>query len=139
MWLPASYGLPEDVQIGRYTVAHAAVKSEVAFPLLQLVKIQFGAKTKTVLDAVQDVLTDTGYRLTSEANRDPCSAAMLRAPLPRIQRTMGPIRIVEALRALGGPGFELIVDPIHRLVTLDAAHHYLINEASVPWKDPQTR
>jgi len=105
-------------QVGRYSsIANVATSSQEN-PLLAISQFKFGARVKTVGQALWQVLQDTGYSLVAE-NRLPVSAReVLLKPLPVTQRELGPISVGNALRTLmGDQVFTLVVDPVHRLVT----------------------
>lgn len=108
-----------DVQVGRYAVIPPTATGPQQFPLLAVSQYRFPSSIRTITDAVGFILLQTGYALAPAISRDPRAETMLAAPLPRAQRDLGPIRVDHALRALAGPGFELVVDPIHRLVAFD--------------------
>ena len=105
-------------QVGRYSSITNVATSSQENPLLAISQFKFGARVKTVGQALWQVLQDTGYSLVPE-NQLPASAReVLSKPLPVTQRELGPISLGNALRTLmGDQVFTLVVDPVHRLVT----------------------
>ncbi|MGH8490231.1 MAG: FimV/HubP family polar landmark protein, partial [Gammaproteobacteria bacterium] len=55
-------------------------------------------------------------------------------PLPAVHRTLGPMRLDEALKTLAGPAHYLVVDPVHRLVSFELREPYqgLVQTAALP-------
>ncbi len=115
----------EAVQVGRYAVLTPTAPMPQQFPLLAVQSYALPVSVNTVGEAIQFVLAGTGYALAASKYRDPRVESMLAARLPNVQRRLGPVRVDHALRALAGPGFELVVDPIHRLVAFDLSTRYL--------------
>ena len=68
----------------------------------------------------KQVLARSGYRLASLDASCPSLPALRGWPLPAVHRTLGPMRLDEALGPLAGPAHYLVVDPVHRLVSLAA-------------------
>ena len=54
----------------------------------------------------------------------PSLSALLALPLPAVHRTLGPMRLDEALGALAGPAHTVVVDPVHRLVSFELRQRY---------------
>ncbi len=105
-------------QVDRYSsIANVATSSQEN-PLLAISQFKFGARVKTVGQAIWQVLQDTGYSLVPK-NQLPTSArGILAKSLPVTQRELGPISVGNALRILmGDQVFTLVIDPVHRLVT----------------------
>lgn len=104
------------VQTGRYT-AVAPVPSEAQqAPLQAIVSVDFPDSVTTVGGAVQHVLADTGYALNDVIHWDAEVFDLFDRPLPEVQRTLGPLTVLVALKTLAGPTFRLVIDPVHRLV-----------------------
>ena len=40
-------------------------------------------------------------------------------PLPEVHRQLGPMSLQQALETLAGPAFQLVEDPVHRLVAFE--------------------
>jgi conjugative transfer region protein (TIGR03748 family) len=104
-----------DSQVGRY----ATVKNEPSVsqinPLLAVSIFKFPPSVHTVGDAVSQVLSPTGYRL-SDSLSDSVKQTLLK-PLPVTNRKLGPVSIQTALEVLmGAEVYELERDPLHRLV-----------------------
>ncbi len=44
---------------------------------------------------------------------------MFALPLPAVHRSLGPMTLRDALKTLAGPAFNLVQDPVHRLITFE--------------------
>ena len=107
------------LRIHRYLVVEPGVADAQFFPLAHIVTVEFPHDINTIDQAIGQLLTGTGYTVANAGVADPKVRELLQAPLPDIQRNLGPLTVVDALRALAGPGFELIIDPIHRKISFD--------------------
>ena len=106
-----------EMQVGRYSMWTLMPTKAQAEPLAAMVAVRFPKPVQTVGDAVQHLLDDSGYRLAGT----PGSALhiLLAQPLPAVHRTLGPLRLDQALQALAGPVFRLVQDPLHRRIAFE--------------------
>jgi len=108
--------LNEEITVSRYsTVSLSAVEAQRQ-PLTAVISLNLNRNATTVLHAIEQVLHDSGYRL-STMHPDRRVNQLFNLPLPKIHRTLGPITVSGALKALAGSPWELVIDPINRLVT----------------------
>lgn len=107
-------------------------------PLSSVMSIEFGEGIVTVGDAVNQVVKPIGFELVSEGQRvSLLLPELLAEPLPDMQRSMDHLRVREILRTLGGPGFMLVVDVVHRAITFDPRPRYMpIGQESTPNTKP---
>jgi len=92
--------------------------------LSAVVEHRFDNSVVTVKQALQQVLKGSGFMLAPAAATDPNLPALFRSPLPRIQRQIGPARLDDILEAIAGPAWDLVVDPVHRLVSFELKPKY---------------
>ena len=111
--------LAGDVQVGRYASVRAAPTEAQANLLSTLVTVAFPAQVNTVGEAVQYLLSGSGYRLAAGTEADSARSDLLGLPLPEAHRRLGPLSLQDALETLGGPAFRLVEDPLHRLVSFE--------------------
>jgi conjugative transfer region protein (TIGR03748 family) len=78
---------------------------------------------KTVGQAMQIWLRGTGYRLTL-THPDLNVYQLLQLGLPNVHRTLGTVSIESGLKALAGDPWELVIDPVHRLVSFSLPPGY---------------
>lgn len=90
---------------------------------LVLPRINFSPNIKSVGQAINYLLLDTGYKLTRH-HPDPRVHQLFRLPLPKIHRNMGPLTLEQALSVLAGEPWQLAVDPINRLVSFQLPDHF---------------
>ena len=109
----------DDAQVGRYSVI-AAVPTKAQTDLLATtLTIRFPERIQTLGEAVRYLLQRSGYRLAKVELTGPNTATLFALPLPAVHRNLGPITLRDALETLAGPAFNLVQDPIHRLVTFE--------------------
>ncbi len=111
-------------QVGRY-ISVEPVATPVQKDLLSVVvTVDFTDQIQTVGDAMTHILLRSGYRMASLDASDPALPVLLNSPLPLVHRQLGPIRIDNALSALAGPAWDLVIDPVNRLVSFDLLERY---------------
>jgi len=103
------------LQIGRYAYISAKPSPEQITPLLAIIDVQVPDTIHTVSDTANYLLQFSGYQLGSSTT-EPEVLALLRRNIPAVHRRFQQVVLRDALLALGGNGFRLIVDPVHRWV-----------------------
>ncbi len=78
---------------------------------------------KTVGQAMRTWLRGTGYSL-SNRHPDQNVYQLLQLNLPNVHRTLGTVSIESGLKALAGDPWELVIDPVHRLVSFSLPAGY---------------
>jgi len=84
--------------------------------LQQTFQVSFPVRVITVGHAMQYLLNSSGYALAPNAGGYPLAKTMLARPLPIVDRNFGPLTIEQGLQTLAGPHFQMVVDPVNRLV-----------------------
>jgi len=108
-----------DAQVGRYSVI-AAVPTKAQVDLLATaLTIRFPERIQTLGEAVRYLLQRSGYRLAKVESIGPDTVMLFALPLPAVHRSLGPMTLKDALETLAGPAFNLVQDPVHRLVTFE--------------------
>ena len=90
---------------------------------LVLPHVMFKHNIKSVGQAINYLLSDSGYNLTKH-HPDKRVHKLFRLPLPKIHRNMGPLTLAQALSVLAGEPWQLSVDPINRLVSFQLPGHF---------------
>ena len=109
----------DDAQVGRYSVI-AAVPTKAQTDLLATtLTIRFPERIQTLGESVRYLLQRSGYRLAKIESIGPDTVNLFGLPLPAVHRSLGPMTLRDALKTLAGPAFNLVQDPIHRLVTFE--------------------
>lgn len=104
----------EAIRNGQYTLIAISPTAAQNSPLSQIITYSIPKQANsTVKEAIQYVLKDTGYSLCSPNDQ---ANILLQHPLPAIHRSMGPIRLHQALAVLVGPAWEVRVDNTSRTV-----------------------
>ncbi|MBA1445568.1 MAG: hypothetical protein M3H12_08530 [Chromatiales bacterium] len=113
------------MQAGRYTVVAAVATAAQADPLQTMVTIHFPEPhITTVGDAVRYLLRHSGYHLAKPEAADPAMAGLLDHLLPKVHRHLGPMTLQNMLSTLTGTAYQIVVDPVNRLIAFDLAPAY---------------
>jgi len=78
----------------------------------------------TVGQGLYELLTGTGYRLAEPRAADPAIGRLYVQPYPEALRDVGPVELGIALERLAGPAWQLVVDPVNRLVSFERRPPY---------------
>jgi type IV pili sensor histidine kinase/response regulator len=108
-----------DIQTGRYSLLAATPTQAQAELLATTVTVRFPERIQTVGESVRYLLQRSGYRLAMAESIGPDTAALFALPLPAVHRSLGPMTLRDTLETLAGPAFQLVQDPVHRLVTFE--------------------
>jgi conjugative transfer region protein (TIGR03748 family) len=112
-------------QIGRYSTISNKPKSSQINLLSQTIQIRFTRNIQTIGDAINYLLTFSGYSLIEKDQMSQALIITLNKPLPLIDRELGPISLKDGLITLIGPAFYLTDDPINRTVNFNLKISYL--------------
>ena len=102
---------------GRYELQSIAPRDAQTDPLSALTEVRLVPEIQTTGEAVATLLQGTGYRLLSNPGWQ--MRLLLERPLATVHRFLGPISVRRALRTLAGAEWDLIEDPVHRLVAFE--------------------
>lgn len=113
------------MQVGRYTIVAPVATAAQADPLQTMVKIRFpDPHITTVGDAMRYLLRHSGYRLAEPEAAGPTMATLLDHLLPKVHRHLGPMTLQNMLSTLTGTAYQIVVDPVNRLIAFDLAPAY---------------
>lgn len=105
----------EYVRTDRYTLATIDPRGDQAAPLTAVVTMTFGSHIQTVGQAIDEILQGSGYRWIVQAGATEDSDMLLNdLPLPAVVRTIGPIRLQDALDTIAGESWGLVVNHTNR-------------------------
>ncbi|HEY2454461.1 MAG TPA: TcpQ domain-containing protein [Scandinavium sp.] len=106
---------PEVVRYDRYMLVNTRPGDAQQDPLSQMVDVHMPAQLiKTVGDGLRYLLLESGYSLcSSDAS---AGSALFTKTLPAVQRSVGPVRLSDALQLLAGPAWRMHVDDVNREV-----------------------
>lgn len=117
-------GFSAEHRTARYTTIAMSATADQKNPMRATVHTQFTDQVRSVGEAFQQILSRSGYRMAHIGASDPRLSALLQSPLPEVHRQLGPLRLSDALSTLAGAPWELVVDPVHRLVSFDLKQPY---------------
>ena len=103
--------------LGRFVSVRNHAKLDQSNPLAMIVSFTFPQRIQTIGGAIAFLLTDSGYTLPSADVISPSVQKFLNSQLPGSFRTLNLMSIKQALIALGGNSFTLVIDPKNRLVS----------------------
>jgi len=107
------------IQTGRYSAVYAVPTEAQRNPLEAIVTVEFPEAVTTVGHAVRHVLVGTGYDLSDSLHWDVEVFDLVNYPLPQIQRTLGPLSVLDVLDVLIGASFRVVVDPVQRQIAFE--------------------
>ena len=115
---------PVDIQTGRYTYLSAKPRPEQINPLLTLIDVHIPEGIDTVSASATYLLQFSGYQLSQTYPPKPQEIALLRRTIPEVHRHFDQVVLRDALLALCGNGFRLVVDPVNRSVAFERDPNY---------------
>lgn len=119
----------EQVRVERYTLAKATPSEGQVDLMSVMINITFASEIKTVGQAIQKLISTHGFRLGNISAGSFGQTVLYLLPLPEVHRHLGPMRLQEALRVLGGESFQLVVNPVTREINYEVHDDY---EAMLP-------
>ena len=124
-----SFVIAENVDLGRYSTVKPVATPQQIDLLSVVFSMPFNKQINTVGEAIEFILLRSGYRLAPREASDPNVGVLLEQPLPFIHRKIGPITIENALKALAGNAWNLVVDPVNRYISFDLKDMYRTGES----------
>jgi type IV pili sensor histidine kinase/response regulator len=115
----SSHLYASDVQVGRYSLLSAEPTEAQTDLLATTVTVHFPAQIQTVGESIRYLLRRSGYRLADAVALAPETTDLLALLLPAVHRHLGPITVRRALETLAGSTFNLVQDPVHRLIAFE--------------------
>ena len=85
--------------------------------LKQTFQVRFPESVISVGDSMKYLLQTTGFSLVQDKAAYPFAYQMMQRPLPGSDRDFGPMTVKSGLQTLAGNNFQLIIDPVHRLIS----------------------
>ena len=106
------------VSIARYAYLMPGSSHAQRHPLqVTLTQVRFPQEIATVGEAMNHLLTRSGYRLDEQRSHW-ANAILMPQPLPEVHRDLGPIYLSEALAVLAGSAWRLKVNPLYRTLII---------------------
>ena len=104
--------------VGRYLTVENQALTAQADLLQQTFQVRFPNQIKTIGDAIHYLLRFSGYSLVDNTKLSKEAQAVISQPLPSVDRQLGTHSLQDGLLTLVGQPFGLIIDPVHRLISL---------------------
>jgi type IV pili sensor histidine kinase/response regulator len=112
-------GYAQEVTVARYSVLSTLPTLAQNDPLSTVVDVTLPNSITSVGDAVNLLLTGSGYALSEPTTAPATRSVFLALPLPDVHRNLGPMPLRTALEVLARPAFVVVEDPVHRLVSFE--------------------
>jgi conjugative transfer region protein (TIGR03748 family) len=116
--------MAEPVSTGRYSVAVPMPSSVELDPLSQNVMVSFPSSVINVGDALNYVLSRSGWVLPDDQLLDPALVSIMSRPLPESHRKLSLMPVRKVLSVLVGHYFLPVEDPIGRLYNFEIKPQY---------------
>ena len=114
----------EEYSVGRYSSVSTEPTQAQMDLLAVIIEIRFPQSINSVGQALENMLVNSGFRLAELSAADPSLSILLNSPLPNVHRSLGPVSLRTALNILSGASWDLIIDPVHRLVSFELKQDY---------------
>ena len=88
------------------------------------VKVFKTINADTVEMGLSQLLQGSGWRLAQVFNSDPELYRLYRQPYPDYKRTLNPMSLGQALQYIAGDAWNLVVDPVNKLVSFQLKSRY---------------
>ena len=108
-----------EVRVARYSLRGLQASRSQRDPMSALVQVRFAPRVRKVGEALAQVLLGSGYQLASADRQSAYFGLLKNVELPAVHRELGPMTLREALKILAGAHWDLVEDPVHRLVAFD--------------------
>jgi type IV pili sensor histidine kinase/response regulator len=104
-------------QVGRYLTVTEGANVSQSEPLQQSFMLNIPGEINTVGGAMSYLLNNSGFSLLPIKYRDTDTETLLTQKLPLSDRSLGPMTVMQALIALSGDAYVVLVDPQHRYIS----------------------
>lgn len=79
---------------------------------------------ETVHAGLSQLLAGSGWQLAQLSNADPNILRLYQQPYPDFKRTLNPMTLGAALQYIAGNAWDLVVDPVNKLISFQLAARY---------------
>ncbi len=114
-----------EITAGRYIITDTKPEKQQENLLNVVTSIKFSEDIVTVGAAINATLMRSGYRLASAETSDPKLPVLLNSPLPYIHKSFDNVAVSKILQVLASDVWELVVDPLHRLISFELNEKYM--------------
>ena len=114
----------EQVATDRYTLITPTPETKEIDPLSVNIQLSFPPSVKTVRDAANFVLMNSGWVLALDKSNDEALGITLERPLPQVHRKLSLMPLRTVLQVLVGQYYVPVEDPLRRIYTFDLKDEY---------------
>lgn len=109
--------------VSRYLKIDTSIKDDQLWTLNEVVDFK-ASEYQTIKAALQALLARSGYQLDPQVDSVTVIRTIINKPVPVIHSEFIGNKTHDIARALIGPTFNLVVDPINRLVNFELSQEY---------------
>ncbi len=106
-----------------YGKGYTIVDQAVAYDDLTL-SVYKKITAKTVKGALEQLLNGSGWRLAEYIASEPEINRLYSQPYPQHKRKLGPMPLENALVWIAGDAWQLVVDPVNKLISYELSPRY---------------
>ena len=114
----------EFIKTDRYTLIQPQPQVQELDPLSVNIQVAFPPHIKTVREAVNFILLQSGWVLAGESSSDGALDITLNRYLPQVHQKLSLMPLRTALQVLVGAQYEPVEDPIRRIYSFDLKDEY---------------
>ncbi len=81
-------------------------------------------QANSVQGGLRELLRGSGWQLADYHNADPDISRLYQQNYPDYKRTLNPIKLSDALQYIAGDAWDLVVDPVNKLVSFQLSEKY---------------
>lgn len=81
-------------------------------------------QAKTVKKGLLELLKGSGWQLANQVSADPDITRLYHQNYPDFKRTLNPTKLSDALQYIAGDAWDLVVDPVNKLVSFQLSQSY---------------
>ena len=107
------------IQTDRYTLVTPKPAQDELDPLSVNIELTFPPGVSTVGDALEHVLSKSGWVLALDKSNDEALKITMGRPLPQVHRKMSLMPLRTVLQVLVGQHYVPVEDPLRRIYTFD--------------------
>jgi conjugative transfer region protein (TIGR03748 family) len=120
----SAFAISGSTTLDRYLTSAASVNVPQPSVLSQIITLKLPANVHTIGDAMNYVLTFSGYQLVAADKQSKLLQNLLANRLSVTDRDFTAITVHDALSQLSAPAFTPVIDPVHRLVNFKLKKNY---------------
>ena len=120
----ASMCVNAQTQVGRYLTVPGSLTVEQVSPFQQTFQMILPNSVQTIGAAIRLIISNTGYQLLSRDASDSTIGQLMDKPVPLAMRNIQSSTVKNVLLGFVGEPFQLVIDPVHKIITFKLKDNY---------------